>query len=64
MNIKNKVVIITGGSKGIGGGITTTLAKEGAIPVVVGRNEDDVQQVLRNGLDESCRRSGSLASDS
>jgi len=38
LGLKDKVVIVTGGSAGIGGAITTALADEGAIPVALGRN--------------------------
>ena len=43
MNLKlqEKVIIVTGGAKGIGQGICQVLAAEGAIPVIVGRNEAD-----------------------
>ncbi len=41
LNLKDKVVIVTGGAKGIGEGIVEVLAKEGAVPVIVGRNEAD-----------------------
>ena len=47
LNLKDKVIIVTGGSKGIGGGITTALANEGAIPVIVGRKEKDVLKVVQ-----------------
>ena len=47
LNLKDKVIIITGGSKGIGWGITTSLAKEGAIPFIVGRNEGDVKKAVK-----------------
>ena len=39
--LQNKVVIVTGGAKGIGEGIVRSLAAEGAIPVIAGRNEKD-----------------------
>lgn len=45
--LKDKVVIVTGGAKGIGEGIVLQLAKEGAIPVIVGRNEEDNNKVLK-----------------
>jgi L-fucose dehydrogenase len=41
LGLKNKVIIVTGGAKGIGEGIVNVLAKEGAIPVIVGRSEAD-----------------------
>jgi L-fucose dehydrogenase len=41
LGLKDKVVIVSGGAKGIGEGITRLLAKEGAIPVIIGRNEKD-----------------------
>ena len=48
LNLKDKVIIVTGGSKGIGNGICKVLAQEGAIPVIVGRNEDDVLKAVQN----------------
>lgn len=41
LNLKDKVIIVTGGAKGIGAGIVKVLAQEGAIPVIVGRDEKD-----------------------
>lgn len=41
LQLKDKVIIVTGGAKGIGEGIVRVLAKEGAIPVIIGRNESD-----------------------
>ena len=41
LQLKNKIIIVTGGAKGIGEGIVKLLAAEGAIPVIVGRNEKD-----------------------
>ena len=41
LHLKEKIVIVTGGAKGIGLGISKTLAAEGAIPVIVGRNDAD-----------------------
>lgn len=38
LKLRNKVVIVTGGSKGIGGGISLSLAKEGAIPIILTRS--------------------------
>jgi L-fucose dehydrogenase len=41
LQLENKVIIVTGGAKGIGEAISTGLAAEGAIPVIFGRNEAD-----------------------
>ncbi len=41
LQLTNKVIIVTGGAKGIGEGIVKVLAREGAIPVIVGRSETD-----------------------
>lgn len=41
LNLGNKVIIVTGGAKGIGKAIVMALAKEGAVPVIVGRKQAD-----------------------
>jgi L-fucose dehydrogenase len=41
LGLKDKVIIVTGGAKGIGEGISKLLAAEGADVVIVGRNEAD-----------------------
>lgn len=48
LNLKDKVIIVTGGAKGIGEGIVHVLAKEGAIPVIVGRNEADNNKTIKD----------------
>lgn len=44
--LKDKIIIVTGGAKGIGEGIVKVLAREGAIPVIVGRSEADNKKVV------------------
>lgn len=39
--LKDKVIIVSGGAKGIGEGISKVLGAEGAIPFIIGRNEED-----------------------
>ena len=55
LQLKNKVIIVTGGAKGIGEGIVRVLVAEGAIPVIVGRNENDnlklVNELKINGTE-------------
>ena len=46
LQLANKVIIVTGGAKGIGEGIVRVLAAEGAIPVIVSRNEADNIQLV------------------
>jgi L-fucose dehydrogenase len=41
LSLKDKVIIVTGGARGIGEGIVTVLAAEGAIPVIIGKDEGD-----------------------
>jgi len=41
LQLKDKVIVVSGGAKGIGEGIVNVLAAEGAIPFIVGRNEAD-----------------------
>jgi L-fucose dehydrogenase len=47
LSLTNKVIIVTGGAKGIGAGIAKVLAAEGAIPYIVGRNEADNLEVVK-----------------
>jgi L-fucose dehydrogenase len=53
LSLNDKVVIVTGGAKGIGAAIVKELAAEKAIPVIVGRNKADnermLQQIISNG---------------
>ena len=47
LGLKNKIIIVSGGARGIGEGIVKLLASEGAIPVIIGRNEKDNLKTLK-----------------
>ena len=47
LQLQNKVIIVTGGSKGIGHAITHVLADEGAIPFIVSRDEKSVSETVQ-----------------
>lgn len=53
LQLEDKIIIVTGGAKGIGEGIVRVLAAEGAVPVIVGRSESDnqalVNEILKSG---------------
>ncbi len=46
LQLKDKVILVSGGAKGIGEGIVKVLAAEGAVPVIIGRNEEDNKNTL------------------
>jgi NAD(P)-dependent dehydrogenase (short-subunit alcohol dehydrogenase family) len=45
LQLKDKVIIVTGGAKGIGAAIVHACAAEGAIPVIVGRDAEAGKQL-------------------
>ena len=47
LHLENKIIIVTGGAKGIGLGICKVLASEGAIPVIIGRKDSDNQIAIK-----------------
>lgn len=47
LHLMNKIIIVSGGAKGIGEGIVKVLAAEGAAPVIIGRNESDNLKTLQ-----------------
>ncbi|MDE3183361.1 MAG: SDR family oxidoreductase [Bacteroidota bacterium] len=46
LHLAQKIIIVTGGAKGIGEGIVKVLAAENAVPVIIGRNEEDNLKML------------------
>ena len=48
LNLDKKIIIVTGGAKGIGEGIVKVLATENAIPVIIGRKEVDNLKALES----------------
>ena len=46
LGLKEKVIIVSGGAKGIGEGISNCLAIEGAYVAIVGRNQEDNQKSI------------------
>jgi L-fucose dehydrogenase len=55
LQLQDKVIIVTGGAKGIGEGIVKVLAAEGAIPVIVGRSEADNTKTLADVEATGCK---------
>jgi L-fucose dehydrogenase len=47
LQLADQVIIVSGGAKGIGLGIAEVLVREGAIPVIVGRNAADNEQAVQ-----------------
>jgi NAD(P)-dependent dehydrogenase (short-subunit alcohol dehydrogenase family) len=46
LNLQDKIIVVSGGARGIGEGIVEALAKENAIPVILGRNEADNKKTI------------------
>jgi L-fucose dehydrogenase len=46
LNLKDKIFLISGGAKGIGGAISRGLIEEGAIPVIIDPSEKEGKQLL------------------
>lgn len=55
LDLENKVIIVTGGAKGIGRAISYELASEGAIPIIVGRSAEAARALESEIRDEGGR---------
>lgn len=62
LQLQNKLILVTGGARGIGEGIVRVLAKEGAIPVIIGRNEKDNLQLV-NGILANGGQAGQIVAE-
>ena len=62
LQLQDKVIIVSGGAKGIGEGIARVLAREGAIPVIVGRSAADNQQAVA-AIAEAGGRAGQVVAE-
>ncbi|HEV3327444.1 MAG TPA: SDR family oxidoreductase [Puia sp.] len=60
LNLQDKVIIVSGGAKGIGEGIVQVLAREGAIPFIVGRNEQDNEAAVAAAVAVSAGSGGKV----
>ncbi len=47
LQLENKIVIVTGGAKGIGESITRTFAREGAVVCIFGRNPEEANRLVK-----------------
>jgi len=48
MNLKNKIAIVTGGTKGIGRGIAEALIREGVSVCISARHQDEIDESVRD----------------
>jgi L-fucose dehydrogenase len=62
LKLKDKVILVTGGAKGIGAAIVHACAAEGAVPVIVDRDAEAGQQ-LRSELQNKGASCGLIAID-
>ena len=61
LQLQDKVIIVTGGSKGIGHAITHILAEEGAIPFIISRDEKSVLETVQEIENQGGKCSYALA---
>ncbi|HSJ68564.1 MAG TPA: SDR family NAD(P)-dependent oxidoreductase, partial [Anditalea sp.] len=62
LRLKNKVIIVTGGSKGIGEGITRAIAEEDGIPIIATKSEEATLSLIKEFADRG-KKAGHLIGD-
>ena len=61
LELENKIILVTGGAKGIGEAITRGFAAEGAIPCILGRNPAEADALVAELKTQQGRRADSFA---
>jgi L-fucose dehydrogenase len=62
LGLRDRVILVTGGAKGIGEGVARVLAAEGAVPAIVGRNAEDNSAAVR-AIERDGRRAWAVAAE-
>jgi len=62
LGLADKVIVVSGGAKGIGEAICRSVAREGAIAVILGRNASD-NQLLQESIEASGGRAFSVTAE-
>jgi L-fucose dehydrogenase len=60
--LKNKIILVTGGAKGIGAAIVRACAEEGAVPVILDRDAEAIE-ILKSELAQKKMASESILAD-
>lgn len=63
MDLKNKVALVTGGTKGIGAATSIALARDGANVAIVGRNDDADARSTKESIQTLGRRCEIIVAD-